>query len=584
MDHSRATNGLRDKAVVVAFVTSAACYLFLQLGYAFETGDQLQYLLLPYRSIYPDFVPGDWFTWQTSHYHQTYAWLIRGLHGAAGEHAFPLAVACAQGCVLAWLCYAVLQVARALDFGVLEAAFAVIVFGGVREAGMAGALLNHGQLVPADLALPAFLLACAAWARGRWLLCGVWLGVSGFWHANFAVLAPLVLGPLVLEHCLRVRKPWPLLQLTLPFLIVASPTLLLLVGSFLVHDSSPEAVGITLFTRSSHHYDLWSMHAEDFYWPALLAAIGLPVWLAAGSAKHGQRLRLLVALCAVILMGVIGSGLHRVSLARLFAFRMSMPLLLLLLLTAARALRKLWCAAEPATLLWLCANLCALASFARTDVARLHTWGFGGVYSGAPAVAPLLCAALLARYAAGHWRTGVVVLATITLLWSASLGRARVAHARADDSWTTAQGLRSLRAPIHVERPDRPLFAAIRARTPHDARILAPAGMIDLRLLARRAVFVDWKCAPMKGDEAREWQRRMLAAMGTRVFPATGYALRTQADRLYWRRPLPELAALARREGMTHVIAARGRGAERQAGVRLVFTDGPYAVYELAPR
>src|ERR1700753_2703948 len=47
------------------FSLATAALLLFQIGYSFETGDQLQYLLLPYREIFPNFLPGDWFTWQT---------------------------------------------------------------------------------------------------------------------------------------------------------------------------------------------------------------------------------------------------------------------------------------------------------------------------------------------------------------------------------------------------------------------------------------------------------------------------------------------------------------------------------------
>ncbi len=591
MDHSRATTGPRPHAAVlavlcvVAFVACAACFLFFELGYSFESGDQLQYLLLPYRAIYPHFVPGDWVTWQTVHYHQTYSWLIRALHALAGESAFATGVLLAQLCVLGWLGYAVLQLSLALGFGVFEAAFALLVFGGVREAGMAGALFNHGQLLPADLALPAFLLACAAWARGQPLRAGIWLGVSGFWHANFVVLGPLVLGPLGLAETLRQRSPRPLLSLALPVLVLAAPTLWLLVGSFLVHDDAPSAIAITLFTRSPHHYDLWAMHAEDFYWPALVATLGLPVWLE-DRRTHPERLQLLLSLCAVIALGVLGSGLHLVTLARVFAFRMSVPLLVLLLLTAAHALRRLVAAGahDPVFVLWACTSVAALLCFGRVDLARTAVWGFGGAYCALAAVLPLLAAALLARAEALAWRPLCVGLLTLTLLWAGSLAHARMLRARPGEPWSSAQGLRSFHAPIALGRPDGPLYAAIRARAPSDARILAPPGLLELRLLGRRAVFVDWKCAPMKGDEAREWQRRMLASIGQSQFPATGYALRAQSDRLYWRRPLSELAALARREGMTHVLAPARAPGERAAGLRKVLVSAPYALYELQPQ
>jgi hypothetical protein len=108
--------------------------------------------------------------------------------------------------------------------------------------------------------------------------------------------------------------------------------------------------------------------------------------------------------------------------------------------------------------------------------------------------------------------------------------------------------------------------------------------MIEFRMQARRAMFVDWKCAPMKGDEALEWKRRMLAAMGTRRFPARGYRLRYEADRLYGERPLSELADLARREHQTHLVTPRSKLRERAPGLKRLLTGRDFVLYAVFPR
>src|SRR5262249_36006174 len=134
---------------------------------------------------------GDWFTWHTTHYHHTFSYLVIAIHALSGEAAFAGAMLVAHVAVLLALSYALLRLSRALGFGLLHAALALCVLAFVREAGLAGDTLNHAQLVPSDIALPPFLLACAAWLDGRSLRAGLWLGLSGLLHANFAVLGPL---------------------------------------------------------------------------------------------------------------------------------------------------------------------------------------------------------------------------------------------------------------------------------------------------------------------------------------------------------------------------------------------------------
>jgi hypothetical protein len=128
------------------------------------------------------------------------------------------------------------------------------------------------------------------------------------------------------------------------------------------------------------------------------------------------------------------------------------------------------------------------------------------------------------------------------------------------------------------------LYEKTQAQTPNDARILIPPGLFEFRMRARRAVYVDWKCAPMKGDEASEWKRRMLAAMGTSDFPARGYALPGRSDALYYARPLAGLVELARREGMTHLLVRKSQVGRSPAGATLAFTWGPFAMLKLAPQ
>src|ERR1700755_3527130 len=106
---------LVDRIGTGFWLLAASAFLLVQLGYSFEGNDQVQYLLLPYREIYPDFLPGDWFTWSTSHYHVTFAWIVRLLHAISGEALFRFAILGAHVATLAWLAFAVLRLARSFD-------------------------------------------------------------------------------------------------------------------------------------------------------------------------------------------------------------------------------------------------------------------------------------------------------------------------------------------------------------------------------------------------------------------------------------------------------------------------------------
>jgi hypothetical protein len=581
---ARGGDAARTGFAALPFALASAALLLFQLGYSFETGDQLQYLLLPYRELFPNFLPGDWFTWQTSHYHLSFAWLVRAVHALTGPSGFARGIFRLHCVGLAAFGYAIWRLSHALRLGLFEACFTVLVFACVRQIGLAGALIDHAGLLPADLALAPFLLACAAFCERRALAMGCWLGVAGLLHANYAVLGPLVLFPLELWRALRERRSAALITAGSAFALVCAPTLFLLVGTFLAHDSAPAAVAVTLFVRSPHHYDLASMRADEFYFAGALGLLSLPYWRArASSTPSRESLQLLAALLATLSLGLVGSGWHVLGLARLFAWRMSIPMFALLLLGAGATLRRLLRERDLPGLAWFLGAGGVLITFAQSDPLQASPW------NQAPRLAACMLLALAGASVAQLWTPTRAWLRRAKLLLSvlgSALAAAIAVQVARTPQWDGHSGVRwpglhFLDARIELEPPRRALFSLVRTQTPEAARFLIPPGQQLFRLHARRAVFVDWKCAPMKGDEALEWQRRMLLVMGTTSFPARGYELPRAADALYYARPLAELAALARQERLTHLLVRTQRSAPHVPGLRKLFGVGDYVVYEL---
>jgi hypothetical protein len=563
----------------LGFALAGAVLLLSQLGYTFERGDQLQYLLLPYRTIYPDFLPGDWFTWHTTHYHQTFAWLITALHAAVGVW-LPQAVLVAHFAVLCFLSYSIWRLSRALGYDWVAAAFALLVLAIVREQALGGDTVNHGQLVPSDIALPPFLLACAAWLQGRALAAGVWLGVSGLFHANFAVLGPLVLVPLQAWTSLRARSPRDLLRMMAPYAAIASPTLALTARGFIAADSAPDALSIVHRIRSPHHYDLAAFPAQDVWWLGMVLLAGLPAWLTGSwRASRPQNRLLLLGIGAVLALGLVGSLFEVRPLVRLFVWRLTIVLIIIALLVAAHGAQRMVAERNLAGLLWLVACTAALATFARDDAASVAPWGLRGAWFALPAAVPLAIGAVAFVRRGALPLPVMALLAAPVLAWAASIAAQPLPANHDEDDARRVRGLR-LSAIQLYPRP-RGIFTKARALTPHDAKFLIPPSLIGFRLQAGRAVYVDWKCIPMKGEEVLEWQRRMFAVLGVSEFPGRGYDLREIADELYFRRSLDDLAALARAEGLDYVVAGKEMQETFGMGMQRVYSAGRFRVFRV---
>ncbi len=510
------------------FGIGAAFVLLSKIPYGFETNDQLQYLLLPYRDIYTPFLTGDWFTWHTTHYHPFFGYFIRGLYAVSGEGGFPTAVFIVHIGVLFALGVSCLVAARSLKLHWIGAATAVLCTAFVRRYALGDVVVNHGVLLPADMAMPFLLMGFAAWVANKPLRSGLLLGLAGLIHANFAVIGLLVVAVPEILRLARTKNIGHSLRLGGGYLLLAWPSLITAFMGFFAADSAPEAIRILFEYRSPHHYHPNIFGNKEVYWPLALLVASLPVWWLERRQAEGRVVQLILALVASQVIAYAATFCwESTTIIRLFLWRLSVPLVL----------------------------LCGIA------------FGHG-----------LVCAARTRRI-----RDVVVAASTFLLVIAFVDGGPIMRRGWRIDPNRMRRSLTAVVFPtaktVEGQRRVEPILTWIDRHAPKNAVFLAPPGTDDFRLRARRAVFVDWKCCPMKGDEIAEWARRMKAVIGTKTLPAKGYALHREGNRRYERRSLQSLAELAKKEGLTYVLA-KNRGPVPPSLKKLVTKYG-WSVYRV---
>jgi hypothetical protein len=564
------------------YLAGASLLLLFSFGYGFEISNQRQYLLLPYRHIYDGFVAGDWLTWQTSHYHYGYAHVIRALAAVFGEDRLPAAVLAVHVGVLAWLAHAIRRLASSMELGWVAAIAAVLSIAWLRHAGIAGATVNHGALIPADMALAPFLLACAHLIAGRPILAGVYLGISSLMHLSFGAIGPLAVAPFLMWRARTALRP--VLACGAAFAVVAAPSLYLMLASFVTSDGAPDAIRTILFVRAPHHYDVSLLEPDDVWWPLVLLMAALPHLVVTRRRPETVAFSWIVGgLFGLHLVALAGGVAGYVPIIRLFLWRLSIPLAILLTLAVGGSMSWAVSSRKGPAILWAAATLGVLSTFARDDVAELGVWSLPPWAFALP-VSLLVGASAVALTRSGRVPRVVVTFSCVlSVVWTLQVAREPLTQVQ----YGTRFGPARMRGPrvreVHVSNARRAIYEKVRNDTPKAARFLIPPSLIDFRLLGERAVFVDWKAVPMKGDEALEWERRMLAAMGTPDFPATGFELKSVSEQMYRQQPVSKLAALARKEGMTHLLAANGSHPATADRLKRRFEVDQWTVFEVLP-
>jgi hypothetical protein len=578
--------GLRlDRALsVLSIAVAALASLAFGWAYGFTYGvnNQTCYMLHGLRLLDPGLFANDWYTSQTLNFHPTFgylAWLLLAIGGRGGW-----AVGIADVVAAAGGAFCVYWTARSLLPGpVALAAFLLtittMVVTGTRE--LADSYVFDPIFQPSTVASLAFIAAIPPFVRGRWLLSGVMLAISGLFHANYLALGLVAFG---IGHLLlgvedlksRSLENRALRQLgpSVVALLILSPLFLKAAGGSAADVA--RAQHILFDIRGPHHYHPRGF-VGDFFpmlaWHTLALALG--GWLFRREGGSGRRfVAVLLGVLAVVWVGSFFSVVLDVKrVTSLFVWRFAPYADLLAQLVIAATVATLLLAPSASVRASRTSVAIAIASGVGLCIAltnggqRLIDWLMRMAGIGAVGLALRLALPHVARLASriprplllrAPWLASV---AALWLFWSTVKGPLDAVHAHSN----LLTGMAG---------PETDLYAWIRANTPKESVFLSPPGLERFRLAGERAIDVDWKASTYVASELVEWYRRLEDVSGRRNFRS-----RDEVVQGYEAMDGARLDMLRNEYHLSYAVVSRGR--DTGLGRPVVYSNAHWTVLDL---
>jgi hypothetical protein len=578
-------------------------------GYQFGRGNLTVYLLDGLRAVHPELLRNDWFVTQTLQYHACFSllteWLMR-LHIL--QPGFLI------GYLTLVFLWHIFWRRLVIEVGGDNRVYLISVFlYYLSAAGISLGVfqfLQDGCFLPSNVASVALLGGMANWIGGRRIAAGIWFGVAGLFHVNYAAVVIGLWTSLLAWQALD-RLPgfalWQMLpetlrgpakessaKATLRTTALASafallPSLLNL-GMALPDDlrhggTMPMGVFVSVYVRfrHTHHYD--PLHWPAVLWISFLWPIPLAIWAATRWSQRDvfqyarrETCRIFVLIFFLLVIAFLFAGVWFINepLVQLCFWRFGIYVKLMSCVGAAAILcdERLMRRATLSRTIRLVALVALLlyAGFLMTDPANRgpvwllaydHRLGIGLVIA--------LCAVFAIeeslKNGALFRRVAIVALPLVLLIAWPHLGVGMTPE------------------PDDVQYRQVCLWAKDPANTPQDAIFLVPPQETDFRLYAQRAIVVNFKHVPQLSGEIVQWEKRLLDVLGVpdvSGFPHEYTQTLAAIGSTYENRPPADLFAVARKYGARYIVVDHSLGPQFAGGIAFHHENNRYFVYDLA--
>lgn len=263
------------------FLISIIYALFIT-GYRVFISDQTQYLILPFRNIFPEFCVNDWFVWETSHYHFSFSYLIQFIY-------YLFMGSLEIGIFVVWFVFLIAHIhslyflTRSLG-GEFNNFIVVVFLLATYSAVSFGDSITHSNiLMPSFMAVPVTTYAFAFLFFKRYKIAFLFLGIAALIHVNFGVIG---LPVFIIYLFLSDRQiPFKTSVLCIAiFLLVSLPTI---IPTFLSFKGTGEWLWLAYLLRGPHHYNPLEFGAFEWIETLFPAALAIGYFII---GREGKRI------------------------------------------------------------------------------------------------------------------------------------------------------------------------------------------------------------------------------------------------------------------------------------------------------
>lgn len=539
--------------------TIATFFIVLLKGYRFIDSDQTVYLLNPMRLADPNFIPNDWFTWQTSHYHITYTYitllLLRIGHFQIGAFigyllfSFILAVSL-------WILIDTI-IPKSKDKNLIFI-IGLIILMAMQSKSIGATFFKTNLFSAQDMAWPFLIMSTAYLIRNKYFFSGAMLGLAGLFHFNFLVVGLAVTFIFFLFRSREISTMSLATRfgtLSLTACVIASPVIYIAISQFLDVGKSDKALFEVFFNRSAHHFlpGAWPLSQVLKYLFYNMAGILCLGFIVAKEqiANYKNLLKYFFSVSILIVLAIVFVEFYPVVFVkRLFLWRIAPVLTILSTVFITIFLVRSWLSNEI---------LKKLLAVMLISILWLEIGN---------AIFLILSLLLPALYFSTGYKESESKIGQVPIVLSASV----LLFLLVSPSGFIWQ-------PINLEpwlkKPVKQLYEFIEKETPKNNVFLVPpmdGNLQSFRIVARRAIFVNYKAVPYKFSEVKEWKRRM---------DLLGYK---EYD--YYRLRPEKIIELSRKNNISYFVTNKKfvkNTKFKKTGMRLIFNrpNNPYIVYKI---